>query len=114
MDEESCGLLSTYQSYLEGTYIINGGSIIASPDVYQHLGGYILDRWKGCNDQVALNILVRANMMGKAKVKISRQGVGVMNVLGWGGKVIVDSKGQYLNRNCLVSPVVHQYDIAGS
>jgi hypothetical protein len=111
MRTAACGLYNEYSKYLQGTQIINGGSILGSPIAFKQLAYYITDKWKGCNDQVVLNVLARASMFENVTVNIHRQGEGVMNVVGWGGEVIRDSNGNFLNSNCLISPVVHQYDI---
>jgi hypothetical protein len=105
-----CGLYNEYRYFLEGKMIINGGSMIGSPLAFQQLNYYMNDKWKTCNDQVTLNILARANLLQNITLRVHPQGQGVMNVLGYGGEVIRDSNGRFLNSNCLVSPVVHQYD----
>jgi hypothetical protein len=111
MRVRACGLYNQYSKYLLGTQIINGGSIIGHPIAFQQLDNYITNKWKGCNDQVTLNVLARASMFENVTVIIHKQGEGAINVLGWGGEVIRDSTGKFLNSNCLISPVVHQYDI---
>ena len=142
MKEPRCDLYEQYGKVLKGTNIINGGSIIGSPYAFQRIVEYMGDKWKGCNDQVVLNILVRANILTTASssaaataaaatitnatetkitgtddnhepivVEIHQQGYGPMNVLGHGGMVLKDNKGRYMNRNCIVVPVVHQYDL---
>lgn len=85
----------------------------------------MIDKWKGCNDQVILNVLVRANfardgthanekeytMTKKVVVKVYRQGDGPLNIVRYGGLILKTSKqGRYLNCNCIVAPAVHQYD----
>jgi hypothetical protein len=97
--------------------------------------------WKGCNDQVILNVLIRSNILTNTTttttttingtnanndteehrhhpilVKVHQQGYGPMNVLGHGGKILRNENkknggSKFLNRNCIVSPVVHQYDL---
>ena len=140
MKEPRCDLYEQYGKVLKGTNIINGGSIIGSPYAFQRIVEYMGDKWKGCNDQVILNILVRSNILtasatatttntnttetknksdGSIKdthhqpivVKIHQQGYGPINVLGHGGMVLKDKKGRFLNRNCIVTPAVHQYDL---
>ncbi|KAL3906502.1 MAG: hypothetical protein SGILL_009244, partial [Bacillariaceae sp.] len=107
----SCNLYNDYAKYLRDTQIINGGSIIGSPAAYQLLEYYVTDKWKGCNDQVTMNVVARASMLQNVTVTVHPQGSGAMNVLGYGGEIIRDSTGKFLNSNCLVSPVVHQYDM---
>ncbi|KAG7361786.1 family 2 glycosyl transferase [Nitzschia inconspicua] len=111
MRSKSCGLYENYATFLRGTKIINGGSIIGSPGAFQQLADYITDKFKGCNDQVTMNVVVRADLLQNISISIHGQGEGGMNIVGYGGEVIKDSSGKFLNKNCLVSPVVHQYDI---
>ena len=141
MKEPQCDLYEQYGQVLKGANIINGGSIIGSSHAYRMIMEYMSDKWKGCNDQVILNILVRGNILtsssntttggdsiaGRSKsktntkgnpdsnmsivVKVHRQGHGPMNVLGRGGMILKDKKGRLMNRNCIVSPTVHQYDL---
>ena len=112
MKREECGLYDEFAKYLRGTNIINGGSIVASPDAFQRLEYYMIDEWKGCNDQLTLNVLVRAKILKNITITIHRQGEGVINVVGYSdGAVLQDSNQKFLNLNCIASPVVHQYDI---
>jgi hypothetical protein len=111
MRARSCNLYNEYAKFLRDTKIINGGSMIGSPGAFRRLEYYITEKWSGCNDQVTLNVVARAQMLQNTTVTIHRQGEGRMNVLGYGGDVITDSSGKFLNLDCLVSPVVHQYDI---
>jgi hypothetical protein len=110
MKKPECGLYNDYAKYVNGTKIINGGSMIGSPAMYQQLVKYMRDEWKECNDQVTLNVLVRANVM-EGEVKVHPQGQGAMNMVGYGGKTVFDSKDNYLNLNCILAPVVHQYTV---
>ena len=131
MKQKSCDLYDQYGKYLKKTQIINGGSIIASPHAYHRLVEYMTDLWKGCNDQVILNVLVRSNLLTQGTpvissrkratdddqrhpivVNVHPQGYGPINVLGRGGKILRnEKKGKFLNRNCIASPTVHQYDL---
>ncbi|KAG7355507.1 hypothetical protein IV203_000193 [Nitzschia inconspicua] len=111
MRSASCRLYEKYATVLRGTKIINGGSIIGTPGTFQQLADYITDKFKGCNDQVTMNVVARANLLQNISISIHGQGEGGMNIVGYGGEVIKDSSGKFLNKNCLVSPVVHQYDI---
>jgi hypothetical protein len=113
MRSKACGLYNTYARFLRNTKIINGGSMIGSPDAFQQLKYYITSKWAGCNDQVTLNVLARTDALRQNNIttKIYRQGEGSINVVGWGGEVIRDSTGKFFNLNCLLSPVVHQYDL---
>lgn len=110
---KSCGLYNKYASSLQETRIINGGSIIGSPGAFEQLEYFVTEKWLGCNDQVTLNVVARAKLLQNTTVKVHRQGLGNMNVLGYGGEVVKDANGTFLNLNCRVSPVVHQYDIVG-
>jgi hypothetical protein len=111
MRRPQCGLYKDYAKYLQGTQIINGGSMIGSPKAFEQLVKYMRDTWKGCNDQVTLNVLARAKMFNKdTTVVVNPQGHGEMNVVGYGGVIRKDYANKFLNRDCIVSPVVHQYD----
>jgi hypothetical protein len=113
MRSKSCGLYNDYARFLRNTKIINGGSMIGSPIAFQLLEYYMTKKWGGCNDQVTLNVLARTDalLLHNITTEIYRQGEGCVNVLGWGGEVIRDSTGKFLNLNCMLSPVVHQYDL---
>jgi hypothetical protein len=113
MRSTACGLYNEYAKFLRNTMIINGGSMIGSPDAFQVLEYYMTNKWGGCNDQVTLNVLARTDTLRQKNITtvIYRQGEGSINVLGWGGEVVRDSTGKFLNLNCLLSPVVHQYDL---
>jgi len=134
MKDPRCNLYEEYWEILKGNKIINGGSIIGSPHAFRKIVDYMTGLWKGCNDQVILNILVRANILttttnstqqqhdvlddsrrrrdnNKAViVKVHKQGYGPMNVVGVNGWIVKDKTTKFMNRNCIVSPVVHQYD----
>jgi hypothetical protein len=124
MKVPECNLYEKYATTVYGTKIINGGSIIGSPFAFQRIEEFMIDKWKRCNDQVTLNVLVRANiardgtyanakeytMTKKVVVKVHRQGDGPLNVVGFGGVILKNKQGRLLNRNCIVTPAVHQYD----
>ena len=148
MKHKKCNLYDIYgKKILEPHNIINGGSIIGSPYAYERIYKFMAYIWRGCNDQVILNLLVRSKILSEPRaarlkgipsfkkfdrnstavygygdgiqtevhpidVQIHKQGYGPMNVLGHGGKIVRHGKnGKFLNRNCIVSPVVHQYDL---
>jgi hypothetical protein len=134
MKDKKCHLYEDYGTSLEGTKIINGGSMIGSPLAFQRLEEYMTVNWKGCNDQVILNVLVRGNVLTSKStttnatettgseynskrhqkpitVKVYQQGYGPLNVLGHGGMVLKNKQGKLMNRNCIVAPAVHQYDL---
>jgi hypothetical protein len=111
MSSSECGLYEEYAKSLQGTHIINGGSIMGSPSAFQQLSYFATTKWKGCNDQVTVNVAVRANQLKNVNVRVFPQGQGMINVVGYGGEVIRGSRGNFLNSNCLVSPTVHQYDM---
>ncbi|VEU34295.1 unnamed protein product [Pseudo-nitzschia multistriata] len=160
MKEPACGLYEQYGKVLKGTKIVNGGSIIGSPHAFRRIGEYMAHpEWGGCNDQVVLNVLVRApgnsllanppapreepelqtgndrntkyddddekslDAAGRCRrccfraplaiaVTVHKQGFGPMNVVGRGGRIVKRGEdAKFMNRNCIVSPVVHQYDL---
>ena len=94
--------------------------MIGSPLAFQRLKVYMTEKWKGCNDQVILNVLVRSKILAanstedevaeKLVVKVYGQGHGPLNVIGHGGMILKNKQGLILNRNCIVAPAVHQYD----
>eukprot|EP00539_Tryblionella_compressa_P019732 CAMPEP_0178864894 /NCGR_PEP_ID=MMETSP0747-20121128/4129_1 /TAXON_ID=913974 /ORGANISM="Nitzschia punctata, Strain CCMP561" /LENGTH=180 /DNA_ID=CAMNT_0020531663 /DNA_START=85 /DNA_END=624 /DNA_ORIENTATION=+ len=94
MRKPSCNLYDRYAKFMEGTQIINAGSIIGCPSAFKQLAEYMRVKWSGCNDQVTLNVLVRAKMID-ASVTVHRQGYGAMNVVGYGGIKIRDSKDRW-------------------
>ena len=65
---------------------------------------------QGLRDQNEDTHVYFLNLEGQEK-KISKINfVGVFD--GHGGKIVRHGKnGKFLNRNCIVSPVVHQYDL---
>ena len=127
MKDRRCKLFEEYGHFLNGTNIINGGSIIGSPWAFKRLEVFMTDKWKGCNDQVILNVLVRSKTLSlesntktdgtilenhnRIVVEVHRQGHGPLNVLGHNGLVLKGNGGRFLNRNCIVAPAVHQYDL---
>jgi len=120
MKRPGCSLYNNYHEFVEGKNIINGGSMIGSPLAFQRLKVYMTEKWKGCNDQVILNVLVRSKILvanstedevaEKLVVKVYGQGHGPLNVIGHGGMILKNKQGLILNRNCIVAPAVHQYD----
>jgi hypothetical protein len=68
----------------------------------------------GCNDQVALILVIHGEMINAPTIHRHKQGYGSMNNTAWGGVFRRDSRLQYLNRNCFPAPVVHQFDIVNA
>ena len=80
--------------------------------MFQQLQYYVTNEWKGCEDQLTLNVLIRAKLLTNVTVEVHQQGEGVINNVGYSsGAVLQDSSGKFLNLNCIPAPVVHQYDI---
>ncbi|KAL3910299.1 MAG: hypothetical protein SGARI_002194 [Bacillariaceae sp.] len=119
-----CGLFDAYGKHVAGKWILNSGSVIATPLVWQELG-YYNKLWNTCNDQIVYNTLIYTayeDLLPEHKysehrnitMHFHRQGEGAMNIVGYargaGTFVHRDSKGQFLSRQCLPSPVVHQFD----
>jgi hypothetical protein len=117
----ACGIYDAYGKHVAGKWILSSGSIIASPLVWKELGHY--NRlWSNCNDQIVYNAWVYtpydellpehqySEHVPNATMHFHRQGDGAVNVVEGGGFVHKDSKDQFLSRNCLPSPVVHQHD----
>ena len=136
MKDSRCNLHEEYWEILKGNNITNGRSIIGSPHAFCRIVDCITGPWKGCNDQLILNILVRANILTTTTnsiqqqqhdvlddrrrrsdndkpviVKVYKQGHSSMNVIVVNGWIIKDKTMKFMKRNCIVSPVVHQYDL---
>jgi hypothetical protein len=109
--------------------ILNAGSTVATPGVWKELA-YHMRTWDTCNDQLIYNVwtyatskndttLFKVNNGTRINFHFHDQGTGAMNVVGYisntttGAFLKKDRRdGRFLNRNCVVSPVVHQFDKA--
>eukprot|EP00548_Thalassiothrix_antarctica_P007613 CAMPEP_0194151056 /NCGR_PEP_ID=MMETSP0152-20130528/46366_1 /TAXON_ID=1049557 /ORGANISM="Thalassiothrix antarctica, Strain L6-D1" /LENGTH=402 /DNA_ID=CAMNT_0038854513 /DNA_START=386 /DNA_END=1594 /DNA_ORIENTATION=- len=131
-----CQQYDTYHKFLDFKPILNAGGIYATPDIFQRLWSYMDPATsttsislKGCNDQIVYNIAVYANLLLQntttTKIYIHPQGYGMMNNVGYGGEflhVTDDNNDEIMrshsnnnkmiirNKDCFVSPIVHQMD----
>jgi hypothetical protein len=117
-----CGIgHRVYARYLIGRKICNAGSTIATPGVWRQLAHY--NRiWRKCNDQVIYNIWIYAagsielnrtsNPYNGTAISyvFNEPGMGAINIVYKKAFIRFDSHGRFLNKDCRVSPVVHQYD----
>ena len=109
-----CGLRK-YEKYIRGKLIPNAGSIIASPSIWKELARINL-LFNDCDDQILYLAWIytpeirNETVTPRPIIKHHTQGEGAMNVVGFGGIGMKDGHNRWLNRNCLVSPVLHQPD----
>jgi hypothetical protein len=111
---KQCGY-GQYNQAMRGKPIINAGGFAASPHAMAQLVKFLKTAGvNGCDDQVALNIGVYNDLIfensSTAVIHTHKQGEGSINNVGWGGEFRRDTQGRFLNRNCLLAPVVHSYD----
>ncbi|KAL7571600.1 hypothetical protein ACA910_021008 [Epithemia clementina (nom. ined.)] len=114
-----------YRKQLEQQLIVNAGGVIASPKAFTKLAQLLREEGPKCDDQIALNLFIYGGFLNKnnssdsnnvpPSITIHRQGYGNVNNIGWGGVFTVTEANNnrpklILNRNCFVSPIVHQYD----
>ncbi|KAL3902497.1 MAG: hypothetical protein SGILL_010801, partial [Bacillariaceae sp.] len=120
-----CHIYDAYSKNVAGKWILNSGSVIATPLVWKELG-YYNRLWDTCNDQIVYNAWIYTDYQDlltehkynehipNVTMHFHRQGEGAMNIVGYakgeGGFVHQNSQGQFLGRNCLASPVVYQFD----
>jgi hypothetical protein len=90
--------------------IFNAGGFVGSPQAFPQLAWLILEKAKGCDDQVALNLGVHGKLLN-GTVYSHRQGEGNINNVAWDAIFRLDNRQRFLNHNCFPVPAAHQFDL---